>query len=52
MARPTAARDNGRGRQAERPRDIPKAGWRDIALRTKDELSEDHASLVAAGVAF
>jgi membrane protein len=52
MARPTTARDNGRGRQAERPRDIPKAGWRDIALRTKNELSEDHASLVAAGVAF
>ena len=41
-----------RGRQAERPRQIPKAGWRDILLRTKKEISDDHVSMIAAGVAF
>ena len=55
MARAAAgarADDNGRGRRAERPQDIPKPGWRDIALRTKDEISDDHVSITAAGVAF
>jgi membrane protein len=41
-----------RGRQAERPSQIPKAGWRDILLRTKREISDDHVSLIAAAVAF
>jgi membrane protein len=41
-----------RGRQAERPSQIPKAGWRDILLRTKNEISDDHVSMIAAGVAF
>ena len=58
MARPapTAAdrdqRGDGRGRRAERPQDIPTPGWRDIALRTKNEISDDHVSITAAGVAF
>ncbi len=53
MAGPAAAvRDDGRGRRAERPRDIPKAGWRDIARRTWNELGDDHVSMIAAGVAF
>ena len=59
MATPAAGRHDdaareggGRGREADRPQDIPRAGWRDIALRVKDEISEDHVSLVAAGVAF
>jgi membrane protein len=42
----------GRGRRAERPHQIPKAGWRDILLRTKNEISDDHVSMIAAGVAF
>jgi membrane protein len=41
-----------RGRQADRPTQIPKAGWRDILLRTKREISDDHVSIIAAGVAF
>jgi membrane protein len=40
------------GRGAERVRDIPKAGWRDIAWRVKDEIAEDNLSMIAAGVAF
>ena len=47
-----AGRDAGRGRQAERPGDIPKPGWRDILWRTKDEISDDHVSMVAASIAF
>ena len=50
-ARSTSPRGD-RGRRAERPREIPKAGWRDIALRIKAELGDDHVSMVAAGVAF
>lgn len=41
-----------RGRQAEQPTDIPAKGWKDIVLRVKDELSNDHVALIAAGVAF
>jgi membrane protein len=53
------ARDGGaettghdRGRGAERPGEIPSRGWRDIALRTKDEIKEDNVPLLAAGVGF
>lgn len=42
----------GRGRGADRPSEIPMAGWRDIALRVKDEIGNDNVSVVAAGVAF
>jgi membrane protein len=41
-----------RGRLAERPQDIPKAGWRDILWRIKDEIADDHVSMVAASIAF
>jgi membrane protein len=47
-----AARPEGRGRNAERPRDIPARGWKEIALRVKEEVKADHTSLSAAGVAF
>ncbi|MBQ4827522.1 YihY/virulence factor BrkB family protein [Leisingera sp. HS039] len=41
-----------RGRNASAPHEIPKTGWKDIALRLKDEIAEDHVGLIAAGVAF
>ncbi len=41
-----------RGRGAQRPRQIPKSGWRDVLLRTKDQIGADNLSLIAAGVAF
>jgi membrane protein len=40
------------GREADTPRQIPRAGWRDVILRTKDAIPADHVSIVAAGVAF
>jgi membrane protein len=41
-----------RGRQAQRPGEIPRQGWRDIALRVKEETTRDNLSIIAAGVAF
>jgi membrane protein len=41
-----------RGRQARRPSEIPPRGWWDIAVRVKNEMSKDHLSIVAAGVAL
>jgi membrane protein len=44
--------ERGRGRHADSPGQIPRAGWRDILLRTWEQMGEDHVSMVAAGVAF
>jgi membrane protein len=41
-----------RGRHAERPRDLPKRGWKDVAVRTVREFKQDNASMVAAAAAF
>ncbi len=41
-----------RGRQATNPTEIPKRGWWDVLLRTKDEIDNDNLSVIAAGVAF
>jgi membrane protein len=46
------ARNDGRGREADHPRQFPARGWRDILLRVKDETSKDNISMIAAGVAF
>ena len=43
---------NNPGRSAETPARIPAAGWKQILWRVKDEISQDHISVVAAGVAF
>lgn len=44
--------ESSRGRKASSPRRIPRPGWRDILIRTKDETIADNLGLVAAGVAF
>jgi membrane protein len=43
---------NGRGRQATRPREVPARGWLDVLKRTRRGIRETNASIVAAGVAF
>jgi len=44
--------DSARGREARSPAEIPKRGWRDVALRVKERMSRDRLSIIAAGVAF
>ena len=46
------AMEAGRGRDADRPSEIPLRGWQDILVRTYKEFLDDQAPLVAAGVTF
>lgn len=43
---------NGRGRQAERPGEITRRGWRDILLRAKDSITDNDLAMVSASIAF
>lgn len=52
MTSDSIAREADRGRQADKPSDIPGKGWKDIAVRVKDSLRDDQVPLLAAGVAF
>lgn len=44
--------DQGRGRRAVSPWQIPWRGWKDILIRTYQQVSEDRVLAVAAGVVF
>lgn len=44
-----SARD---GSQADEPTSIPASGWKQILVRTKDEIKADRVGLMAAGVGF
>src|SRR5438552_14594485 len=46
------AQERGRGRKAQRPLQIPLAGWKDIVLRTAHEIMDDRLVALAAGVTF
>ena len=50
--RPPPAADDGRGRGAERPSEIPRPGWRDVLWRVWEQIGKDNVSMAAAGVAF
>ena len=45
-------RDDGRGRSADKPSDIPAQGWKDILLRVFRGIAEDRILANAAAVAF
>src|SRR6056297_11077 len=45
-------RTDDRGRVAEAPSDISAQGWKDIAVRVKTKVQDDHTVLAASGVAF
>src|SRR5215475_11851413 len=47
-----SASEADRGRKAAGPSDIPAKGWKDIALRFYDGISEDRILIIAAGVTF
>jgi membrane protein len=44
--------DEGRGRAADRPEEIPAKGWKDVLWRVYASLTEDNVMLVAGGVTF
>ncbi len=44
--------EKGKGRQAEKPGQIGKSGWKDILVRVKKQLGEKNLNIIAAGVAF
>jgi membrane protein len=46
------AHEQGRGRDAETPSQLPVAGWKDVFWRVWESIGRDHVSLVAAGTAF
>jgi membrane protein len=52
QAMPAPGRADPHGRNATDPRAIPARGWKEVLLRVKTEMADDHASLLAAGVAF
>jgi membrane protein len=41
-----------RGRAADRPQDIPAAGWKEIAGRIWNRIGEDRILVIAAGIVF
>lgn len=49
---PALAEAQDRGRLAETPLQIPAAGWKDILLRTYQQIDEDRVLATAAGVVF
>ena len=46
------AGEAGRGRQAERPSEIPARGWLDVSWRAAKRFSDDNVTLVAGGLAM
>jgi membrane protein len=47
-----ASSESDRGRHATRPWQIPLRGWRDILVRTYQQIDEDRLLATAAGVVF
>lgn len=40
------------GRKANRPEEIPKQGWKDIAVRVKNQISKDNVNIISAGISY
>jgi membrane protein len=47
-----AAKEQGRGRHADTPTEIPARGWKDILWRTYEEFGKDRVMSIAAGVTY
>ena len=48
----TRSRGGERGRDAEKPAEIPAEGWKDILWRVYKEVTDDRVLLISAGVTF
>ena len=46
------AGEEGHGRDAASPTDLPARGWKDVLVRTKAEVKEDRVPLLSAAIAF
>jgi membrane protein len=46
------AKEEGRGRRANSPTEIPLKGWKDILWRTYAQIQEDRLLAISAGVVF
>lgn len=44
--------DNSKGIDAEKPFQIPFAGWKEVMKRVKDQMDKNNIPILAAGVAF
>lgn len=40
------------GRKANSPGEIPKQGWKDIAVRVKNQISKDNVNIISAGISY
>ena len=49
---PTSSPEQVPGGLADSPTQIPAQGWKQVLLRTKQQIKEDNIPLLAAGVAF
>jgi membrane protein len=47
-----AAKEPGRGREAETPAQIPARGWKDVLWRVYERFGHDRVLAIAAGVTF
>lgn len=41
-----------RGRNADKPHEVPAKGWKDTLIRVKDGISDDRLSLISASMAY
>lgn len=48
----TLENEAGHGRNATSPAEIPAKGWRDVVVRTYEQIGEDRLLAVSAGVVF
>jgi membrane protein len=48
----SGAAQEGRGRHADTPSEIPSSGWKDILVRIWNDIGKDRILLIAAGTTF
>jgi membrane protein len=52
MATAEHVSDQGRGREADKPQQIPASGWKDVLMRTYKEFNDDRVTMIAAAVTY